>query len=411
MAKARVSINPMYAGGAGGYSFYVRGGEQVVRQRKNNSNYGETASRSEAQMRRRVKWGNLVNLFKEMKSWQPKAYDGKLQGQTDYNLFMSLNINSSQVCLTKDQARNGCAVMDAYQVSRGSIPPITTVALVGGQKAKTDITITATVSATRTVGNLSADIIANNPQFKNGDNIAVVAWSQFVDSRSYPYVVSAYMELTLDTSSVVEVGSLDVFDFLDTTAADAITIFPPGSSFGSYTHVVAIHTRKGESLQVSTQKAVALSTAVSDQFSTYEWQQTCIESYGLDETVPLDPFDGASGSGGLSTTYSHTFSGNGNTVVLGPSVKMVPGNYLFRFNPSSWAVTETVDNNAVADILCLDSSNHIAAESYILRDDLTESSLANGLRITVPVNASTVIVRLRADDGVTVAVSGTRQAD
>ena len=41
MAKARVTINPMYKGGAGGYSFYVRGGEQVIRQRKNNSNYGE----------------------------------------------------------------------------------------------------------------------------------------------------------------------------------------------------------------------------------------------------------------------------------------------------------------------------------------------------------------------------------
>mgnify|MGYP003482862565 CR=1 FL=1 len=53
MAKARVSTNPMYPGGAGGYSFYVRKSEQIVRQRKNNSNYGESASRTAAQMERR----------------------------------------------------------------------------------------------------------------------------------------------------------------------------------------------------------------------------------------------------------------------------------------------------------------------------------------------------------------------
>ena len=57
----------MYKGGAGGYTFYVRGGEQVIRQRKNNSNYGETASRTYAQMIRRIRWGNLVNVFKSIK--------------------------------------------------------------------------------------------------------------------------------------------------------------------------------------------------------------------------------------------------------------------------------------------------------------------------------------------------------
>ena len=75
MAKSRVTTNPMYTGGAGGYSFYVRKGEQVIRQRKNNSNYGASASRTYAQMIRRIKWGNLVNVFKAMRSWQPKAYD------------------------------------------------------------------------------------------------------------------------------------------------------------------------------------------------------------------------------------------------------------------------------------------------------------------------------------------------
>ena len=125
MAKARVSINPLYTGGAGGYSFYVRKDEQIVRQRKNNSNYGETASRSLAQQVRRVKWANLVNVFKACKEWIPKAYESKQGKRTDYNEFMSVNIGSARVCLTKDQAANGCAVVDAFQISKGSLPPIT----------------------------------------------------------------------------------------------------------------------------------------------------------------------------------------------------------------------------------------------------------------------------------------------
>jgi hypothetical protein len=80
MAITRVSTNPLLKGGAGGYSYYVRDGQQVVRQRKNDSNYGESARRSRAQMVRRILWGNLVNNFKAMKDWQPSAYDSKKQG-------------------------------------------------------------------------------------------------------------------------------------------------------------------------------------------------------------------------------------------------------------------------------------------------------------------------------------------
>ena len=83
MAKIRVMSNQRRVGRVGDTTYYVRDGEQIARQSQNNSNYGATASRTPAQMSRRVKWANLVNLFKGMKSWQPKAYDFKKKGQTD----------------------------------------------------------------------------------------------------------------------------------------------------------------------------------------------------------------------------------------------------------------------------------------------------------------------------------------
>lgn len=279
----------MYEGGAGGFSFYTRDGEQIVRQRKNNSNYGESASRTHAQMVRRVKWANLVNVFKAMKTWQPSAYEYKAKGQTDYNIFMSLNINSASAALTKDQANNGCAVMDAYQISRGSLPPITTAWNGSRDDWRTDIVITAAITAATTVGALSSDIIANNPQFLNGDNIAIVAFSQFVDSRQYPYVVSVYNELTLDKDSSVLVNTLPLWNWLSTADTQFLSIAQPGSSFGAYSHAAAIHTRKADSLMVSTQNLVASPASVVANYSGDEWVDECIDTYGLDTEVPLTP--------------------------------------------------------------------------------------------------------------------------
>lgn len=289
MARARVSINPLYNGGAGGYTFYARKGEQVIRQRKNNSNYGDTASRTEAQQRRRVKWANLVNLFKDAKGWMPKAYESKKSRRTDYNEFMSINIGSSSVCLTKDQAANGCAVIEPLQVSLGSLPPITTTVGSTGPELISDIKITAAISASTTIAALSADIIANNPQFKALDNIALISWSQFVDSRSYPYVSSVYTELTLDPSNTSLLSTLEIYNYLDTSVSNFLSVTFPGSSFGSYKAGVFIHTRQGSPLLVSSQRVVVVDSSVIQQFSGYEWEQTCIKTYGVDGDVPLDP--------------------------------------------------------------------------------------------------------------------------
>lgn len=379
MAKARVSINPLYTGGAGGYSFYVRKSEQVIRQRKNNSNYGETASRTESQMARRVKWGNLVNLYKDMRSWQPKAYDGKVKGQTDYNLFMSLNINSSQVCLTKDQARNGCAVMDEYQVSRGSLPPITLSKAAGSSDLVSDIAITSAVTSSRTVGDLSADIISHNPQFRNGDNIALICWSQFVDSRQYPYVSCSYSELTLDVSSTVQVGTLEVFRFLSSSNAQFLTIQAPASSFGTYSHGVLIHTRKSDYLQVSTQKSVAIDSSVAARFSGYEWQQQCIDSYGLDEEVPLDPSAGPSDDAWQIFTIE-SIACNGESKVEGNSFRLPAGDFKFSISPKSWGVpAETLDTDVVIRLAKSSTGDWSTSNSTVVQMTYAEFLAAGGI--------------------------------
>lgn len=295
MAKARVSINPLYKGGAGGYTFYVREGEQVLRQRKNNSNYGESASRTLAQMYRRIRWGNLVNTFKAMKSWQAKAYDSKTTGQTDYNIFVSLNINSATIGSTKGMNQAGAAVWQAFQVSRGSLPPIANGLSSGNSQFITDVKLSITITGSTTIGQLAADIIANNPQFQAGDNLALITFRNWIPAGGrFPYAASVYQEITLDAANTNPLTSIPTIGSrIVKTSGNVLGISTTTSDASDSAHevgFVAIHARQSAStLQVSSQSIVMLDEQFINQYSGSEWDLFCIESYGQTEDVPLNP--------------------------------------------------------------------------------------------------------------------------
>lgn len=295
MAKSRVSINPLYTGGAGGYSFYVRSGEQVVRQRRNNSNYGESASRSYAQMIRRIKWGNLVNIFKSIKSWQPKAYDSKTVGVTDYNMFMKLNINKATVGTSKQANEQGMAVWEPYQVSNGSLPAINYTLDASSHLYVTDINVTSAITPAMTIGEFAAELIANNPRFKAGDNLAfiIVKNHQYIGVE-YPYAYSEYYEITLDVTSTKTLNEVEVLGALLTeNAQDKLCVSYPAGEGGSgpvIQGIAIIHTRKvNGTLQVSSQSVLMASDSFIQHYSGETWYQHCIDSYGIDTEVPLDP--------------------------------------------------------------------------------------------------------------------------
>lgn len=315
----------MYTGGAGGYSFYVRDGEQVVRQRKNNSNYGESASRTQPQMERRVRWANLVNFYKAMSFWQPKAYETKAKGQTDYNVFMSLNINGSVVSLTRDMALNGCSVVENYNVSRGSLPSLQAVGNVVQNGWAWDIDLTITLGSTTTVGQLSADIIDNNPAFRQGDNLAFIIFKNTKATNSFPYVSCIYSELTLDRNSDKLLQSINLMDRLVKSSQNTL-----GATFGASGSKeaggVLIHTRKVEgSLQVSSQKILTTNENIIEDYSSAQWIDECIASYGLDQEVPLDPsFSKASitsvTANGSAVSQGATLTGSQTVVIEGSNL-------------------------------------------------------------------------------------------
>lgn len=373
MAVIRNTASALANGRIGNTTYYVANGQQIARQAQNNSNYGESASRSDAQQSRRVRWSNLVNGYKSMSFWMKKAFESKSKTQSDYNKFMQLNINSSTVALTKDMAVNGCCVWESWQVSQGSLSPITLIPLSLGLGAKSDVKLSGEIAANATIADVSRDVIASNPTFQNGDNIAVIFFDTTLDGRGYPYSTSRYYEFTLDTSNTAAFSSLEVASVIESDYTNewySLATIQSASGPGVATGYAWIHTRKvNGNLQVSSQSIYIQNTNYVDQFSSDEAVNEAIASYGVQEDVPLDPSFTKASLVRATTNGAEILGGIGRTYnVTGQQTLVITGRHMTSANVQLYA----------GDTLYTPLSTADGAWTYILGDNETYRLMVNG---------------------------------
>lgn len=272
-------------GRVGAYSYYTTtGGRQIARVAQNSSNYGESATRTEPQQMRRSKWGNLVNFYKLNKTFFRRAFESKSSNQSDYNKFMSVNLPTARVALTKNDYSLGGCVLDSFRVSEGSLRGITDSYKAGALKSVIECTFTGSLAA-KTIGELSTDLLAANSFLLEGDQITYVYWRQFVTVDRVPRFYSEYFEITLDKSSAVKLSSLPNNDIV---YAENGFLMGEMDYEGSLAAFVLTRQSKG-SLQVSTETAILNSDIYLKQWTGEEAEKKAIASYGVDDTAMLEP--------------------------------------------------------------------------------------------------------------------------
>ena len=94
------------SGKVGDLVYFVRGGQQIIRGVSTSSKN----SRTSAQMMQRMKWPNIVAVYKTLSPYLKDCFENKPAGQTDYNRFMSINLNAEPVYLEKGEVRLGAAM-------------------------------------------------------------------------------------------------------------------------------------------------------------------------------------------------------------------------------------------------------------------------------------------------------------
>lgn len=298
MAIIRIPSNPKRVGKVGAESYYVRNGEQVVRQRLNASNYGESASRSYGQQSRRARWGNLVNVYKACAAWLPKAFEFRPRKRSDYNMFMSYNVELSGVFMAKSECEAGGAVLSSYVVSQGSLRSLIQqkVTLADAPELNamsTGLKFTAPWNNEWNNGTFSKQLIADNPVYlKDGDNIAFVEFLNEEDEYGIPRLQSWYNEFTLDTSST---DDGDVSNLLGNSqlGANNNIVWTPNNAFELQKKptagVVILTRRQRGGLKVSQQRVVMFDESLMQSHATDSYQEYAIRSYGLSTEVPLEP--------------------------------------------------------------------------------------------------------------------------
>jgi len=292
MGKVRNAANTVRIGRIGENTWYVRDGVQIVRQRLNNSNFGEGARRTQAQQVRRVKWGNVVNVWKGLRAYLQSAFENKKQGQSDYNMFMSLNVDNSDVYLTRQELQAGAAVPWSYHVTKGSLVPFAQQGVQTEEGPEHYVTVNFGLENVANIQNrqwsaFSNQLVADNTDVKLGDNIAFLRVGYRKGEDNIPRMVVDYKEMRLNEDDNETISALGLPLITVDTYGVVMTF-----DFESDVTLVGgcvIRTRLDGGLKVSSQRIEIANDDIGDDWFSNAALQRAIEELGVDSDVILAP--------------------------------------------------------------------------------------------------------------------------
>lgn len=272
-------INTRLRGSAGDWTYARLNGQTVAKQKVAPK---DVPVRSYRQMLRRVQWANIVNVWRAFSGNNHPSFENRGARVSDFNEFMSANLGSVPVYLTKDQARQGGAVIAAYQVTRGSLPSIVMeeVPGTGGApgKVSTDIALgSLTVDASTTVKEFSEAVVSNNGDYFHGDQITCFLARQTVNATSQvPYVKIDAMEVTLDLND----NSTKLYDVVDAEGFSSNN-GRLGTSLTNFTGgIVWIHSRRAKSKTAVSSQRFLVKGNLLQNYTTEAARTEAILSYG-----------------------------------------------------------------------------------------------------------------------------------
>ena len=278
--------------------------------------------RTPAQMAQRVRWANLVNLYRANKGWMKYAYETKKTNQSDYNKFMSLNVASSNIYLPKDIANAGGCVVQAYQITQGSLPSIETVYSAGSEAWLTNIYLPQNFELTqKTVAQVSAALIENNPALQEGDQLSFIRMTQMTNAyNGAPYVIVRKYEVILsltNNSSWQDYMPNEYIGVASNVGLNGLCVNNSGQA-GGFAMILS-RTIAGKTYVSSQPIVVANNSALIAAFSSASALENAISSYG--ETS--EPF--------LSSTFANQFAEESvpNSIVslTADTNRLVPGTF------------------------------------------------------------------------------------
>lgn len=269
----------------GGAVFYQQAGRTLVRELAAEVSNPRTIS----QMNNRIKWANLVNFYKVSKGWMKRAYEGKKATQSDYNVFMSKNVSSSKVVLTKSEAVNNACIVEAYRVSQGSLPPIEFVTR-DTHFVSNIVCPIPNLDGTQTVSVFSRELLESNPGLRHGDQLSFIRYTQQVsNAQGIYYLTCRVYEVILDTENTKPLSEYLPMQLINTTEISGIMylrVMNNGNN-GAFA-MVCSRTTSGKTAVSSQNLIIVNNQPIINEFSSAKHIEEAMASYGGGNDVFLD---------------------------------------------------------------------------------------------------------------------------
>lgn len=238
--------------------------------------------RTAAQMEQRTKWANLVNFYRANAGWMKYAYETKKSNQSEYNKFMSLNVPNARIYIPKSFAAQGACVVDAYQMTQGSLPSIEVQKHTNGWGTNLYLDTDFELPVTATIGEVTQQLLQNNPALREGDQISFIRLTQQTNSNSgVPFVVVRKYEVVLNSNDL-----RPFYDFMPRVyiikdnegTPNSLGVNDSGNAGGFL--MILSRTIGGKTYVSSQSIIVANNSAMIEQYSSAAAQQAAIDSYG-----------------------------------------------------------------------------------------------------------------------------------
>lgn len=245
--------------------------------------------RTPSQMGQRVKWANLVNLYRANRSWMKYAYETKSSNQSEYNKFMSLNVSSSRIYLTKQIANAGGCVVDSYLITQGSLPSIEFVPTTNGFY-RSNIELGNVPDLDRmTVKDFSDILVRLNPAIRYGDQLSFIRMTQMSNaSTGVPYVVVREYEVIIDTNNLLPLSDFLPLDYLYTWGDEEVFLAVGTATGRSGGFAMILSRTISGKTYVSSQRIITIDMdSYIEAFSSQSALQAAIDSYGVSEDAFL----------------------------------------------------------------------------------------------------------------------------
>lgn len=378
-------------GKVGDLVFSRRLGQQTTR--AYNANPKDAKTRS--QVTQRVKMANVIAMYRALKNICNHSFEGVKEGQTSYSAFVSANLKSNQVSLTKEAASLGACVVAPYLVSRGSLASIVVEGL--GAEATTNIALgELTIGEQTTIGEFATALVANNAGIEYGDQLTYISLVQQTDvNTGYPIVTTGIYEVTLNP------GSTDLLrKFIPAVGSTAKNGFLAHGALIGRGAFAWILSRKpvGGSLMVSTQRLILTSPDVYSGFASESANTRAISSYGYTIEPILNPgvsgapagdAGGGSSSGGSSGTTSQpsvssiSIDGTSITAAYANALQLSSGSHNLVINGSNLSSDMSVSINSLA-VTISSSTSTTASGTFNVNSTTNWSQILlsiNGVRV------------------------------